>query len=1127
MNLTSLLIALIMTLTRHNNNIAVGRPIRSHRTPERHASSYNQSGRNLVKRYIPVDEDFLQTFISTDYYDQPSEWNTGFENAFDEPDEPSQRSNESVLTSVPLTDDFDSTSTPPPAESPPTISSSESTGSFIKLEEQSVILYHVPDNLSTAFHQGLRNLPTLKRAKTMESKIINLPKTTATTTLPQKTPAHKLRHRKMTTYLLSHQKPRASELNVGPIWAAASGRAVPRTYNPPRGTLLKHTISPADRQADRHILRRFNGINNTRLTTRLKHISKIEHALNMPYTPLNLIDLYYGPNKYRPSNNTNSIPIESTITRHKDFNIKRYLLINNNTALAHDDQLENGTPVLSSLSHSVPKINLSATENRAYSKYKKQLYTRQQRIHRIWNHHHSILHEPREDKYFNNQDLSPNFYNYAPPDTIQQVKNDYARRLEEFERLIKPRIKREISAQSNGNTRRSTKVLSQDIPDDVRRNLGSDNIRSKIEPVKSHSFFRHAGKILGSASYAHIGFELDFKKLKQGIDEACACSLTDIETLYPQTFKHRGTNGAIEVIENAITSCEQLYAELYSAVYSFSPLDTTTHTDRSSPYHRTEYHPRNDQTNHLIHQRPSNVINRPSIISQPKRQKRQFVALALAGVVGLGSILSGLQIKQLWDDDGQLDQIVDKMNQQDLKLQNNIAVTNSLRNHVLALAGLVRNETEYNNFRFAQSLCQAEIQQHHNFLTNIFEAIYMLLAGKLHPGLAQPDALSSSLKRIKHKAEIRQFKIAVNNVNELYQLKTSYYSDHSSKVIVFVHLPLYKVQSLMDLYEHIVTPIGAGMNYTDTGVIRTMEISHENKYLARSNNFGYYRELSIQQLHDCLHTGDLYICEHQNIIQKNAKGSCLNAIFTNNQKETTDNCKVNIHRKPEARAVQIDAFRFLLYQPLTERIEVTCPPPRTNNSLVHHGNGMFVITLPPGCTTSTPEFLFSSMGNLGTYHHFIAVENRLNISKYMDGIPVDRFDKIIEQLTSDGNKAITIPKIHEAFHIKRNWIHRKPSLWVMINMTFYAILGLLLCYLVIMCFRPYKETIMKGVCPCRKVNPENDHPGVSYSPANETIHLNINTDPRPVNEDILEERRHYNLPNAPPRNVAPMQLGDV
>ena len=1118
MKIANLLIT-IMALTRHVNYTAVGMPIRYHRTPERHTSLPNLLKKNLIKRFIPVDEDFLQTFISDDYYDEPSEWNTKFENAFDEPNGLLQRTNGSASTSAPPTDDSTLISILPPVANPPTTLSTESTNISIRLEEQSVNLYHVPENLSTAFHQGLRNLPTLKQAKIMMDRLISTPKFPVTTTLPKKAPAHILRHKKMATFLLSRHQAQTSDVNT-----AASGRAERKTHNPPRAALLKHNISPADRQADRHILRRFNGINNTRLTTRLKHISKIESALNMPYKPLNIIDLYYGPNQYH---NNQSIPIETTITRHKDFDIKRYLLINNNTALAHDDHLENGTPVLSSSSHAVPKINLKGTTNKAYNKYKQQLYTRQQRIHRVWNHHHSILYEPREDGYFEDNDLSPSLVGYKPPNTIQQVKDDYTRRIAEFEQLIKPRIKRETTSEDNDNPRRSTKILSLEIPEDVKRNLGSDNIRSKIEPVKSHSFFRHTGKILGSASYAHIGFELDFKRLKQGIDEACACSLTDIETLYPQTFKHRGTNGAIEVMENAITSCEQLYSELYAAVYSFSPLDTTTHTDRSSPYHRTEYHPQNGQTNHLRHQRPSSVINQPSIGIQPTRQKRQFVALALAGVVGLGSILSGLQIKQLWDSDDQLDQIVDKINQQDLKLQNQIAVTNSLRNHVLALAGLVRNETEYNNFRFAHSLCQAEIQQHHNFLTNIFEAIYMLLAGKLHPGLAQPDALSSSLRRIQHKAEIRQFKIAVNNVNELYQLKTSYYSDHSSKVIIFVHLPLYKPQSLMDLYEHIVTPIGTGMNYTDTGIIRTMEISHGNKYLARSNNFGYYRELSIQQLHDCLHTGDLYICEHQNIIQKNAKGSCLNALFTNNQKETTDNCKVNVHRKPEAQAVQVDAFRFLLYQPHTERIEVTCPPPRTNNSLVHHGNGMFVITLPPGCTTSTPEFLFSSMGNLGTYHHFIAVENRLNISKYMDGISVDKFDKIIEQLTTDGNKAITIPKIHEAFHLERSWIHRKPSLWVMINMAFYAVLGLLLCYIVLMCFRPYKESILKNICPCRKVEVNDDHPGVQYSPAREVVHLNVNHNRNSAPEELMTERHHYNLPNAPHRNVTPMQMGDM
>ena len=98
MKIVNLLIT-IMALTRHVNYTAVGMPIRYHRTPERHTSLPKLLKKNLIKRFIPVDEDFLQTFISPDYYDEPSEWSTEFENAFDEPDGLSQQTNGSALTS--------------------------------------------------------------------------------------------------------------------------------------------------------------------------------------------------------------------------------------------------------------------------------------------------------------------------------------------------------------------------------------------------------------------------------------------------------------------------------------------------------------------------------------------------------------------------------------------------------------------------------------------------------------------------------------------------------------------------------------------------------------------------------------------------------------------------------------------------------------------------------------------------------------------------------------------------------------------------------------------------------------------------------------------------------------------
>ena len=65
-----------------------------------------------------------------------------------------------------------------------------------------------------------------------------------------------------------------------------------------------------------------------------------------------------------------------------------------------------------------------------------------------------------------------------------------------------------------------------------------EKIESAISPIDSHNFFRHAGKIIGSAAYAHIGFELRFDEIKKGIDQACTCSTTDIASIFPNVFNY-------------------------------------------------------------------------------------------------------------------------------------------------------------------------------------------------------------------------------------------------------------------------------------------------------------------------------------------------------------------------------------------------------------------------------------------------------------------------------------------------------------------------------------------------------------------------------------------------------------
>ena len=145
----------------------------------------------------------------------------------------------------------------------------------------------------------------------------------------------------------------------------------------------------------------------------------------MPHQPTNLLDLYYGPAKL--DNNSNLLPKTTKILRNQHFNLRRFLLINNNTALYKNTPYGNYTTTLSGETHPIPKITVTGTENGAYLKYRKQLCTRQQRIHKIWKNYHSILYEPREDGHLRKFHSPKHFDTYRPTDSIQQVRDDYQR----------------------------------------------------------------------------------------------------------------------------------------------------------------------------------------------------------------------------------------------------------------------------------------------------------------------------------------------------------------------------------------------------------------------------------------------------------------------------------------------------------------------------------------------------------------------------------------------------------------------------------------------------------------------------------------------------------------------------
>ena len=123
----------------------------------------------------------------------------------------------------------------------------------------------------------------------------------------------------------------------------------------------------------------------------------------------------------------------------------------------------------------------------------------------------------------------------------------------------------------------------------------------------------------------------------------------------------------------------------------------------------------------------------------------------------------------------------------------------------------------------------------------IFQAIYELLIQRLHPGIVKSATLQAKLDLIRKKASARHQRIAIANVNELYQLDTSYVSSGDGKIVVMAHIPLFKLSTVTDLYEYIPTPSISSLNLTE-GRGDVYKIDADKTFLARSSE-GYSTEI--------------------------------------------------------------------------------------------------------------------------------------------------------------------------------------------------------------------------------------------------------------------------------------------
>ena len=570
--------------------------------------------------------------------------------------------------------------------------------------------------------------------------------------------------------------------------------------------------------------------------------------------------------------------------------------------------------------------------------------------------------------------------------------------------------------------------------------VNGSTITSRIDKVKSHHYFKHVGDIIGATGFAHLAFSINFTQLQESLDHICRCATEDFhhnrywKSIPERVQKRLATDSRINEMASR---CADTKAEILASQYSFTKIKTQTNFDAQTRKALSNYLPLKTDINELdiietYQRKPSYTPGRrerdtygPYINLQPnKRTKRAAIAavITVLGMVGTG-ISSGVTgwMANSWYNQRNDEQIIEMLDQHDLEIE-------QIKDDFAAITAMIhqqQNEMESQEamilFNGYTDICSQEIDRHRDNLRNVLNAINLLLHKRLHPALINPDRLRQKLDNIDERARQRHQQMGISSINHLYMLETTYFTNHNDSVTAMVHVPLFQLSSLMTLWEFVPTPV---IEEAGNNIGKVYRIVTENNLIARSQA-EYFMEISLNDLNQCHKAGKVFICDKQSVMKRSKTiKSCLNALFTNDNEQISETCDIEFTSQPENEVIQIDSNRFFTYFPTEQRLDIDCENFKIDNSMSKALKGIFIVTIPDGCSGKTPTHKFSSVGSLGTYQSFVGIRNDFNITKLSSNSSMEEWSTLFEELEEEGQKKINIPKLKSRQLLKRLWYNR-------------------------------------------------------------------------------------------------------
>ena len=362
---------------------------------------------------------------------------------------------------------------------------------------------------------------------------------------------------------------------------------------------------------------------------------------------------------------------------------------------------------------------------------------------------------------------------------------------------------------------------------------------------------------------------------------------------------------------------------------------------------------------------------------RPPRAKRSPLNAAFAFFSALSGIVSSAVTSQVLTEQGKLmDHLIEDQSQYSRAVENQAPQAEStldfLNDTIASLKQYVGKEnaekrldyifyygdryTFFHDLLLYCQLLEEHMDEYISETNNYLNALLRTFQGVVDPLVFQPTAVREALEDLdqtKPDTLTLLFGSSNRDVSSFFRMKSTLVRTPSPNTFrVGVLLPLCNQLEQFDLFSVNAAPINP--QGQDFEILFTID----KPFFITDRGRSYHRELSTDDLLNCLRVDAHYICPHIKILEK--ESTCLSVLFKGQSDEIYKHCSFSAREKRDTSIVKTGS-QYLLTTQEPVSLYAKCGPqiPKARTS----GVGQSLITLPAECSLDVKSQLVAASSN--------------------------------------------------------------------------------------------------------------------------------------------------------------------